>query len=94
MALFEGMGFFEWGVLVLLLGIIWMQDHVGAALEQVALRKEELLVEMKDKLATLPSHDDLVILLNNRDRQESYYEELKSDNEYLQTLYNADEEDK
>ena len=94
MALFEGMGLFEWGVLGLLVLQVYFTLYVFAELEKLAVRKEELLVEMKDKLATLPSHDDLVILLNNRDRQESYYEELNSDNEYLQSLYNADEEDK
>ena len=53
MALFEGMGLFEWGVLGLLLGIILMQERVGHALEQVALRKEDLLKEIRDKLATI-----------------------------------------
>ena len=53
MEFFEGMGFFEWGVLVLLFCIILMTERVGAALEKVALRKEELLEGMKEKLDSM-----------------------------------------
>ena len=50
LAFFEGMGFFEWGVLILLLWQIYMIGRVGGALEMVALRKEDLLEGMKEKL--------------------------------------------
>jgi len=50
MGITEGMGLFEWGVLVLLGAQIYFLITVGAALEQVALTKKATLENMQRTL--------------------------------------------